>query len=54
MDEEKPREEPVGPELKVYVPPYGQCEICWSSVDNGHLDNLYVYRGPCVIEVFTD
>jgi hypothetical protein len=44
----------VPPEIKVYVPPYGQCEIRWSSTDKGPLENQYVYHGPCVIEVFTD
>jgi hypothetical protein len=54
MDEKKPKEKSVGPELKVYVPPYGKCEIRWSGTDNGPMSNLYTYTGPCVIEVFTD
>jgi hypothetical protein len=52
IDQREVSEQP--PELKVYVPPYGKCEIRWSSQDKGPLSNLYEYEGPCVIEVFTD
>jgi hypothetical protein len=52
MDGGENSEQP--PELKVHVPPYGKCEIRWSSQDKGPLSNLYEYEGPCVIEVFTD
>jgi hypothetical protein len=57
MNEQKKQEtqeNPNGPELEVFVPPYGLCEIRWSATDYGPMENQYTYRGPCVIKVFTD